>query len=194
MQDTDNSENPDGDQPGKGIAPGSPEPVAVTPQATPSVAEVEDLRKQAAKAQEHWEMLLRTTADFENFKKRMMRERQEMQKYAFEPLLTKLIPVLDNFEMALAAVNTAEDKTAQSLQAGVAMIHQQMRTALADVGLEEIDAMGKAFDPNWHEAVSQKETTEAPEGQVVQQLRKGYKFRDRLLRAATVVVARRPGS
>jgi molecular chaperone GrpE len=79
------------------------------------------------------------------------------------------------------------------LQAGIAMILQQLKTVLKEAGLEEIDATGRPFDPNWHEAVSQKETTEVPDGYVVQQLRKGYKLRDRLLRPAGVVVARKPG-
>jgi molecular chaperone GrpE len=196
MQDAENSELPKatGDQTAQAGVNDLPEPVVAVPESPPSSVELEELKKQAAKAQEHWDLLLRTTADFENFKKRVIRERQEAQKYAFEPLLLKLIPVLDNFDMALAAVITPKDSTAQSVQTGVAMIHQQLRSVLADIGLEEIDATGKAFDPNWHEAVSQKESAEVPEGQVVQQLRKGYKFRERLLRPATVVVAKRPGS
>ena len=72
------------------------------------------------------------------------------------------------------------------------MISQQLKNVLAEAGLEEVDATGKPFDPNLHEAVSQRETTEAPEGQVIQQLRKGYKLRDRLLRPATVVLAKQP--
>jgi molecular chaperone GrpE len=196
MQDAENSELPKatGDQTAQAGVNDLPEPVVAVPESPPSSVELEELKKRAAKAQEHWDLLLRTTADFENFKKRVIRERQEAQKYAFEPLLLKLIPVLDNFDMALAAVITPKDSTAQSVQTGVAMIHQQLRSVLADIGLEEIDATGKAFDPNWHEAVSQKESAEVPEGQVVQQLRKGYKFRERLLRPATVVVAKRPGS
>jgi molecular chaperone GrpE len=72
------------------------------------------------------------------------------------------------------------------------MIQQQLKSALTDAGLEEIDAAGKAFDPNFHEAVSQQDSSEVPEGNVLQQLRKGYKLRDRLLRPATVIVARKP--
>ena len=72
------------------------------------------------------------------------------------------------------------------------MIHQQLKNVLAEAGLEEVDATGKTFDPNLHEAVSQQETADVPEGQVVQQLRKGYKLRDRLLRPASVVVAKHP--
>jgi molecular chaperone GrpE len=153
--------------------------------------EIEGLKEEAAKAKEHWEQLLRTAADFENFKKRTARERQELSKYANESLLQKLIPILDNLDMALTAANT-QPATLEALQTGIAMIHQQLKSALAEAGLEEIDATHKAFDPNWHEALSQQETGDVAEGQVVQQLRKGYRLRDRLLRPAGVVVAKKP--
>jgi molecular chaperone GrpE len=153
--------------------------------------EIEELKEGAAKAKEHWDQLLRTAADFENFKKRAARERQELSKYANESLLQKLIPILDNLEMALTAAHT-QPATLESLQTGITMIHQQLKAALAEAGLEEIDAANKAFDPNWHEALSQQETGDVAEGQVVQQLRKGYRLRDRLLRPAGVVVAKKP--
>lgn len=153
--------------------------------------EIEELREDAAKAKEHWEQLLRTAADFENFKKRTARERQELSRYANESLLQKLIPILDNLDMALTAANT-QSASMESLQTGIAMIHQQLKNALAEAGLEEIDASNKTFDPNWHEALSQQETSDVAEGQVVQQLRKGYRLRDRLLRPAGVVVAKKP--
>ena len=153
-----------------------------------------ELKDRAAKGQEHWERLLRTTADFDNFKKRAAREKQDAIKFANEGLLQKLIPVLDNFDMALSVAQNAKGASVESLQTGITMIYQQFKSALVDAGLEEVDAAGKTFDPNLHEAVSQQETTEAPEGQVLQQLRKGYKFRDRLLRPATVVVAKQPSA
>lgn len=154
--------------------------------------QIEELKTRAAKADENWDRLLRVTADLENFKKRAAREKQDAIKFANEALIQKLVPVLDNFVMALAATQPAAADSTQSLQAGIAMVHQQLKNALAESGLEEVDATGKPFDPNWHEAVSQLETVEAPEGHVVQQLRKGYKFRDRLLRPATVIVAKPP--
>ena len=122
--------------------------------------------------------------------KRAAREKQEAIKFANEALLRKLIPVLDHFDMALSAAQSAH--AVQSLQSGIQMVYQQLKGALLESGLEELDATGKPFDPNLHEAVSQKETAEAPEGQVVQQLRKGYKLRDRLLRPAAVIVAKAP--
>jgi molecular chaperone GrpE len=154
--------------------------------------QIEELKKRAAKADENWERLLRTTADFDNFKKRATRERTEAAQFANASLLQKLLPVLDNFEMAHAAAQTAQGDKLAALQSGIAMIRQQLKSVLIDAGLEEIDAGGKSFDPALHEAVSEQESSDVPEGHVLQQLRKGYKLRDRLLRPSTVVVARNP--
>jgi molecular chaperone GrpE len=170
---------------------GTPPPLA-PPGAELGAKEIEELKVQAAKAKEHWDKLLRTAADFENFKKRVARERQEAAKYVHESLLQKLLPVLDHFDRALAAVNDAANTNTQSFQDGILMICQQLKAALAEAGLEEINALNTPFDPHWHEAVSQVETLEVPEGQVVRQLRKGYKLRDRLLRPTSVVVAKPP--
>jgi molecular chaperone GrpE len=157
-----------------------------------SPKQIEELKAQAAKADEHWERLLRTTADLENFKKRAARERQEAIRFANASLLEKLIPALDNFDMALAAASNAEGSSVESLITGITMIHTQLKNALVDAGLEEIDAANQPFNPNLHEAVSEEESVEAPDGHVVRQLRKGYKLRDRLIRPASVVVARKP--
>jgi len=172
----------------------TPEPLVHLEAANLSPAQLEELKERASKAEEHWERLLRTTADFENFKKRAGREKQEAIKFANEGLLQKLVPVLDNFDMALSAAQTDQTDAAQSLQTGINMIYQQLRNALLEAGLEEIDAADKPFDPNVHEAVSQRETAEVPEGHVVQQMRKGYKLRDRLLRPASVVVSKKPSA
>jgi len=168
-----------------------PEPVVV---ANLTPGQIEELKARAAKADEHWDRLLRTTADFENFKKRAARERLEMAQAATATLVEKLLPVLDHFEMAQAAAQNAGHDRSASLQAGVAMIQQQLKSILAETGLEEIDATGKAFDPAQHEAVSMMESAEVPEHQVLQQIRKGYRWRERLLRPATVVVAKKPAS
>jgi molecular chaperone GrpE len=166
-------------------------PVAV---AGPTPEQIEELKTRASRADENWDRLLRTTADFENFKKRAARERIETAQSAAAALIQKLLPVLDHFEMAQAAAQTAQVPQGgiESLQAGVGMIQQQLNTVLAETGVEEIDAAGKPFDPALHEAVSQMESSEVPEGHVVQQLRKGYKLKERLLRPATVIVAKKP--
>lgn len=175
-------------------AEAAPAPEAVVPvEPLPFTPEqLEDLKTRAAKADDSWERLVRTTADFENFKKRAARERQDAARFANESLIQKLIPVLDNFEMALSAVPPSSENNLPSVQAGIAMIQQQLRAALAEAGVEEVDATGKLFDPNLHEAVSEQESAEVAEGHVLQQLRKGYKLRERLLRPATVVVAKLP--
>ena len=169
-------------------------PVASAPELTPG--QLEELKARAAKADEHWDRLLRTAADLENFKKRAARERIEAAQFANAALLQKLLPVLDHFEMAQTAAQTAEAPQGgmASLQAGIAMIQQQLKSILAETGLEEIDAAGKPFDPMQHEAVSQLESNDVPEGHVLQQIRKGYKLRDRLLRPAAVVVAKKPSA
>lgn len=174
-----------------GADPASEPLMPVEPE-TLTAEQLEELKQRAAKADEHWERLLRTTADLDNYKKRATREKQDAVKFANENLLQKLVPVLDTFDMALAATNNSQTDAVQALQKGVRMVYQQLKTALQDAGIEEIDATGKPFDPNLHEAVSQQETTAIPEGQVMQQLRKGYKLRERLLRPATVVVAKAP--
>jgi molecular chaperone GrpE len=167
---------------------------AVAVGAPPTPEQLDELKARAARADENWDRLLRTSADFENFKKRAARERTEAGQAATVALLQKLLPVLDHFEMAQAAAKTAEAPAGgmESLQAGIAMIQQQLKDILGGSGLEEIDARGKPFDPTWHEAVAQMEAADAPEGQVVQQIRKGYRLKDRLLRPATVIVARKP--
>ena len=170
----------------------APAQTTVPAEAPLTAEQIEELKLKAAKADEHWDRLLRTTADLENFKKRAARERQEAIKFTNGSLLEKLIPALDNLEMALAAANNAESHSTESLKTGIAMIYNQLKAALADTGLEEIDATNQPFDPNLHEAVSHQESADVPEGQVLQQLRKGYKLRERLIRPATVVVARKP--
>ena len=152
------------------------------------------LREEAAKAREYWDRLLRMTADLENFKKRAARERQDIQRYANESLLEQLLPVVDNFEAAAAAARNADAVGIESLQKGVEMILSQLKGVLRENGLEEIDAQGKPFDPNLHEAMAQEPSDSVPEEHVLRQVRKGYKLRDRLLRPASVVVARPPAA
>ena len=174
--------------------PQQPEPIMPVDPTTLTMEQLEELKQRAAKADENWERLLRTTADLDNYKKRAAREKQDAIRFANENLLEKLVPVLDSFDMALAAAENSQAEGAQSLKTGIGMVYQQLKTALTEAGLEEIDSTGKPFDPNVHEAVSQQESAEVPEGQVLHQLRRGYKLRERLLRPATVVVSKRPAS
>ena len=134
------------------------------------------------------ERIVRLTADFDNFRKRAQRDKDEARQFANQGLLEKLLPVLDNFEMALTAVKGADP----SVRDGVQMILDQLLSVLKESGVEPVDALGQPFDPNLHEALSQEETTDAEEGTVVQQVQCGYKLNDRLVRPARVVVAKAP--
>jgi molecular chaperone GrpE len=163
------------------------------PAVVPLTAEqIQELKERAAKADENWDRFLRQAADLENYKKRAARERLDAVTFANQALLQKLIPTLDALEMALAAANP--DPASQSLRAGILMVSNQLKSTLAEAGLEEIDATDKTFDPALHHAVSQQETDQAPEGRVVQQIRKGYKIHNRLLRPAGVIVAKKPAA
>jgi molecular chaperone GrpE len=175
---------------GDGAAGGADESLpALVPPKEWTPAEIEDLQSKANQAQQWYDQLLRTAADLDNYKKRAARERQDAVRYANQSLMQKLVPMLDHFDMAMAAAS-GPNTTVQALESGIAMIQQQLKSALAEAGLEEIDAQGKAFDPAFQEAVAQEESTQVEEGRVLRQLRKGYRFRDRLLRPAAVVVAK----
>lgn len=179
--------------PADSTAPAAPAAAAAAPTAPSlSPAEIEDLTAAANKAAEYWDRLLRTTADFDNYRKRAVREKQDAIKYANESLLVKLLPVLDSFDAALATPQSEPGTNAEALLAGLNLVQQQFKAALAEAGVEEINATGQSFDPNFHEALAQQECPGTPEGHVLQQIRKGYKLRDRLLRPASVVVAKQP--
>jgi len=167
---------------------------AAPEEAAPEKAAPEKENSDGAKVKEYWDRLVRTTADFENFRKRASREKQEAIAFANEALLRHLLTVLDSFDKALSATADSNDTSIESLQTGINMILQQFKSVLTEAGVSEIDATGQKFDPNWHEAISKQETTEVPEEQVIQQVRKGYKLGDRLLRAAMVVVAAQPAA
>jgi molecular chaperone GrpE len=152
------------------------------------------LKAAAATAAEHWDRLLRARADLENYRKRAVRERQEAVQGAQVALLERLLPALDSLDMAMAATNSAAGENLEAMKTGLVLVHQQLKSTLAEAGLEEIDAARQVFDPNVHEALSQMESAEVPEGHVLQQIRKGYKFRDRLVRPASVIVAKPPAA
>lgn len=151
------------------------------------------LREQAGRAAENWERYLRAVAELDNYKKRAARERDDARKYANEALMERFLPIMDNFDAALGAANTSQSAASlDSLKQGITMILGQIKSTMVESGLEEVDAAGQVFDPKIHEAVSQQESAEVPDGQVLQMLRRGYKLRDRLLRPAMVIVAKKP--
>ena len=134
------------------------------------------------------ERIVRLTADFDNFRKRAQRDKDEARQFANQGLLEKLLPVLDNFEMAVTAVKDTDP----SVRDGVQMILDQLLGVLKESGVEPVDALDQPFDPNLHEALSQEETADAEEGTVIQQVQCGYKLNERLVRPARVVVAKAP--
>lgn len=154
--------------------------------ATPDgeIAEV-DFQAEAAKLKD---LALRARADLDNFRKRSLREKEDAIRYANNGLLEKLLPVIDNFELGLDAARNATD--AASVLQGMSMVQRQLQDFIRSQGLEEVPTDGEAFDPNKHDAVSQEFSAEVPEGQVIRQVRKGYKLKDRLLRAASVIVSK----
>ena len=131
------------------------------------------------------DQLLRKQADIENVKKRLTREKEEFQKFSLAQTIQSLLPILDGFELALKSEATGED-----YRRGVEIIYLQFLGTLQRMGLESIESVGKPFDPNLHEAIAAVETDEYPDQQVVDELQRGYFFKQRLLRPARVRVAK----
>ncbi len=137
------------------------------------------------------DLALRSQADFENYKKRCAREKEDAVKYANSSLLERLVAIVDNFELGLEA---ARDESERSpIYSGMTLVLKQLRDFLAENGLQAIEAEGKKFDPNLHEAIAH-EPSRFSEGTVVRQTRRGYRFKDRLLRPSSVVVSSGPAS
>lgn len=137
------------------------------------------------------DLALRSQADFENYKKRSAREKEEAIKYANSTLLERLISIIDNFELGLAAAKGQGEQS--PIYSGMILVQKQLNDLLAENGLQPIEAEGKKFDPNLHEAIAHEPSDQVPEGMVLRQTRRGYRFKDRLLRPAKVVVSRGHG-
>ncbi|KAB2228509.1 nucleotide exchange factor GrpE [Staphylococcus epidermidis] len=132
------------------------------------------------------EKYLRLYAEFENYKRRIQKENQINATYKAQGVLTDILPSIDNIERALQI--EGDDESFKSLQKGVQMVHESLLRALKDNGLEEILAEGKEFDPNLHQAVVQDDNPDFKSGEVTQELQKGYKLKDRVLRPSMVKV------
>jgi molecular chaperone GrpE len=133
------------------------------------------------------DLALRSQADFENYKKRAAREKEEAIKYANSALLERLIPIVDNFELGLEAARSEGENS--PVFSGMSMVLKQLIDFLTEHGLQPIDAAGRKFDPNLHEAIAHEPSDEVPEGVVIRQTRRGYRMKDRLLRPSSVVVS-----
>jgi len=155
-----------------------------------SQQELQELKAKAATADENWDKFLRAVAEFDNYRKRVAREKEELARFSSERVVAALLPALDNLERAIGAAQQHGVENS-SLLDGITQVYNQFRRSLVEFGLQEVVAnAGHPFDPNIHEAVSHVESGDHPEGHVVEQLRRGYKLADRLLRPARVVVSK----
>jgi len=159
-------------------------------------AELDEKAAAEARARDAEERYVRLYAEFENYKKRTARENDEFRRYANETVLKEMLPVLDNFERAVdharEASGAAVGTDGGGLLEGVELIRKQFLDVLGKLGVTPIEAEGRPFDPQVHQAVSQVESADAADGTVVDELQRGFFFRERVLRPAMVVVARGP--
>jgi molecular chaperone GrpE len=146
------------------------------------VSEVEKLKSENALLLDR---LARLQAEFENFRKRSQREQQEFREYALSDAVKQLLPILDSLDRAVKT----EDISVKDFRSGVELIDRQFHDVLTRLGVEPIPAQGQPFDPSVHHAIQMVETTEVPDHQVIDELQRGYRLRDRVLRPAMVRVA-----
>ncbi len=169
-------------------ATAEPEVLAPEETLTPEEERVRELEQAVAKAQENWDLYLRASAEVENARRRAERDLAVALRYGAERLIRELMPALDSLELALAEHGEEGDPA----RAGLEMIQQQFLQALTNVGVEPIDPVGEPFDPEWHEAMMLQESTEAMPDTVLTVVQRGYRFGERLIRPARVVVAKAP--
>jgi molecular chaperone GrpE len=153
-----------------------------------SPASEAELQKLKAERDSLLDRLARAQAEFENARRRAGKEQQEYRDYAVADAIKSLLPVMDSLERAVQVKSDAAE-----LRGGVELIYKQLQAALAKLSVNPIASKGEVFDPRYHEAIEMVETSNAPDHQVIEELQRGYKFKDRLLRPAMVKVARNPG-
>jgi molecular chaperone GrpE len=190
------SENPE--QPDTG-ADAQPDPQAaqpgtetsnkVQPAGDPAAQRIATLEKESGELRDR---MLRIAAEFDNYKKRVRREQSDNESKAREAVLKDMLEVADNLERAAAAVEGAPD--IKALQQGVALVLRQFQSKLERYDVKPLETKGQPFDPRLHDAISQVPSADAPPGSVLNEVQKGYKIGDRLLRPAMVVVAVAPPS
>jgi len=138
--------------------------------------------------------LARAQAEFDNARKRAAREQQDYRDYAQSDTIKALLPIMDSFERALRADSGYERSQNSEFRNGIELIYKQLQDALLKLGVRPIPAKGEPFDPRVHEAIEMVDTTDAEDHQVLEELQRGYKLKERLLRPAMVKVARNPRS
>ncbi len=170
--------------------PGAEEEESKSPQLDSSLETVDNLRKE--KDEQH-DLLLRKQAELENYRKRVAREKDELRLAAQARVLEELLPVLDAFEKGLHSLKAADDDSElETYREGYEMMFKEVQSVLQKFAVVEIPGVGTPFDPNVHEAVVREVTTEHKEGEILDEYRKGYKIKDRLLRPSQVKVVVHP--
>ncbi len=173
---------------GEVISETEPAPRRAAAASGPGAAPTEAVRKAPAERDQLLDRLARLQAEFDNYRKRSQREQAEFKQYASTEVVRSLLPVIDNFELALKTQAKEGD-----FRSGIELIRKQLYDVLAKLGLEAIPAKGEMFDPHVHEGIEMVETNEAPDNTVLEELQPGYRFKDRMLRPAMVRVARNGG-
>jgi molecular chaperone GrpE len=205
-------EKPNGEEPEKGMRPPEEEPSVGSLSPSPEleealreaaeameadeaghegeeeeVSELEALRGELAATNER---MIRLQADFDNFRRRALKEREEAHQYGHENLVKDLLATVDNLDRAIEHAQRSDGKDFESMLQGVELVRRELLGALANHGVSEIEAAQAAFDPNVHEAMAQREDDSVPVNTVIEVFQKGYRLRDRLLRPARVVVSK----
>jgi molecular chaperone GrpE len=170
--------------------PGTAE--AEAPKAVP--AQEEELTAAQEEARKNWDLYLRERADLENFRRRAQKEKEDLARFANENILKEMLPVLDNLERAIEHARQESGGGEESLRQGVEMTLGLFAKSLEKFGVTPIQAEGEPFDPAWHEAMGQLESSEHPANTVVKELQKGYQLNGRLLRPTLVMVAKAPAA
>ena len=169
-------------------ADGSENAPAISEGAAAGAGTATELEKLKAERDSLLDRLARAQAEFENARRRAAKEQQDFRDFALADAIKTLLPVLDSFDRALQMKSQGGD-----FRNGVELIHKQLQDALAKLGVRAIPAKGEPFDPHYHEAIEMVETTDAADHEVIEELQRGYKLKDRLLRPAMVKVANNPG-
>ncbi|MBI1955787.1 MAG: nucleotide exchange factor GrpE [Acidobacteria bacterium] len=174
-------------EPEKPVAAEGP-PAAENPPPQPATAGLEEtVRRLEAERRQLTDQLLRKQAEFENLRKRLSREKEEFLQYSLFDTVKSFLPILDGFELALASDGGGED-----YRKGIELIYQQLCSTLQKLGLEVMEVKGREFDPHLQEAIATVETDQYAEHQIVEEVQRGYLFKQRVLRPAWVIIAKHP--
>jgi molecular chaperone GrpE len=166
------------------------QPTARPPSREALEARLQALEQEKAQLEERF---LRLQADFDNHRKRTLREKQEALSYGHENVVKDVLGVVDNLDRAIEHATASSGADFEGMLQGVELVRRELLAVLAKHGVSSIEAEGEGFDPNVHEALAQMEDEQVPAGRIVRMLQKGYRLRDRLLRPARVMVSKGPG-